>query len=93
MIRSIGTIPEWKLCGNEIDGRTDERTSMGDRRESVDGAEVARDVNWDKEEICFRWICGVNGTVENSVVDGNFRGEEMIGAAWVGEPVGIVLRW
>lgn len=93
MIRPVGTVPERELCRNKTDGRTDERTSVGDRRESVDGAEVAGDVDRDEKEVCFRWVCGVNRTVEDGVVDGDFRCEEMVGAAWVGEPIDVVLRW
>ncbi|KAF1859420.1 hypothetical protein Lal_00010004 [Lupinus albus] len=57
MVGSFTSIPKLVLCGNELNCRSNERASVDDRRETIDGAEVARNINsivesdvWGREE-------------------------------------------
>ena len=53
VVTSIAAVPERVLSGYEVDGGGNERARVTHRREAVDGAEVARNVNGDEEEISF----------------------------------------
>lgn len=60
VVGSSAAVPEWVFGGDEVDGGGYKSSRVANRREVVDGAEVARHVNWDEEEISFVWVKRAN---------------------------------
>lgn len=53
VVGSSASVPEWIFGGDEFNCGGDKSACMSNRRESVNGAEVARNVNGNEEEISF----------------------------------------
>jgi len=51
MVRTTGAIPKRKLGGNEVDSGRNEASSMPNRREPINSAEITRDIHWHEEKI------------------------------------------
>lgn len=51
VVGAEGAIPEGVIGGDELDGGGEEGAGVADGGEAIDGAEVAGDVDGDKEEV------------------------------------------
>lgn len=51
VVGASAPIPERVVGGDDVDGGGDEGTSVSDRREAIDGAEVAGHIDRDEEEV------------------------------------------
>ena len=60
VVGSSAAVPEWVFGGDQVDGGGYESARVANRREAIDGAEVARHVNGDEEEISFVWVKRAN---------------------------------
>lgn len=72
MVGASASVPERVIGGDEFHGGADEGAGVADRREAIDGAEVAGDVDRDEEEVSVVRVKGANLTGQQGSVNGNF---------------------
>lgn len=73
VIGAAAAVPKRKLRRNKTDGGGDERAGMADGGEAINGAEVARNINWNEEEVGLPWIKRPNIACHQRSVDGHLR--------------------
>lgn len=66
---------------------------MTNRGEAINGAEVARDVNRDEEEVSFVRVKGSNFRVQQCPVNGHLGRKQMDAAPLICKPIRVVLGW
>ena len=58
VVCAVVSFPEWKFCGDEVNGGGEETAGVTQRGESIKNAEIAGDVDGDEKKICrFRVQC------------------------------------
>lgn len=92
MIETVRTVPEGEAPGDEIHGGGNERASMVEGGEAIDGREVTGDVDRDEEVVGLKRVNGASRRVKQGLVEGDLGGEEVGGAARAREPCSIELR-
>lgn len=60
VVRSSASVPEWVYGGDELHRGGNESACVANRWKTVNGAEVARHVDGDEEEISFVRVKGSN---------------------------------
>lgn len=86
MIRATGSVPKRVLSRDELYRVIDEWSCMANRWKAINGAEVARDIDRDKEEIGFIRIFRpyISFEAEKRLMESHFRGKEVVGASIIG---------
>lgn len=93
VVSSLAPIPESVLGGNELHCRCNERPSVTNRREAINGAEVAGDVDGYEEKVSFVWVKCPDVARQQCPVNGHLRCKQMIATPLSREPIGVVFRW
>jgi len=92
MIRTTGAIPKRKLGGNEFDGRGNEASSMSNRREPINSAEIARNIHGHEEKIGLKRVKSAESALYQSSMNRHLRSEQVFGASLVLQPIGVEFR-
>lgn len=86
------TIPKLHLRRDMIHGCLHELGRVSEPRKAGLRAEFARDIHRHEEEISFVGIQCSDGTRQKNLVNGNFGGKQMVGTAFVDQPVFVKFR-
>lgn len=86
VVRATSTIPKRVLSRDEVYGLLDEWSGVTNRWKAIDGAEIARNVDRDEEEVGLVGIlCPyVSVEAEQRFVKSHLRSEEVVAASVVG---------
>lgn len=86
VVRAIISIPKRVLSRDELNRVIDECSRVTNSWKTIDGAEVARDIDRNKEEIGFVWIfCPyVSFEAEKRLVESYLRGKEVVATPIIG---------
>lgn len=93
MVGAAAPIPERERRRNDPDGGFEEAPGVSDRREAINGTEIAGDINRDEEEIGVVGIEGAGPAREQRLVNRHLRREQVAAASVVGEPIGVEFGW
>lgn len=92
VVGASAPVPEGVLRGDEADSGRDKGARVANRREAVDGAEIARHINGDEEKVSVVWVKRANLAGQQSPVNCNLRRKQMFAAPLVRQPIRVVLR-
>lgn len=81
MIGATAAVPKRELRRDKINCGGDEGACVADGGEAINGAEVARDINGDEEEVRLRWIESPDIATQQRSVNGHLRREQVAAAA------------
>lgn len=76
-------IPKRVMSRNKVNSRRNERTSVTNSREAIDGTEITRHINRDEEKIGFIRVKSPYIAIQKRFMNRNLRSEQMVATTLV----------